>query len=487
MAELQTNVKQGAIIGGWICFAVGLAFMALLPLLGFIFYGPLFFAAFVLSIVAMAQRRVAGGLTLLLCCIVLPPIFFFARVSQRAEQFSQSEPQTQKTEVQPQSQPTETQEPSVKESGTPQDSSEGISDWGKRVLEQSKRESQGSSEDTSGRERKDETQAQEESYEPAQVPRGKWQETDDGGVLTLSDGQKFVCRTLLDKSGAGEVRLTFPNGQAFSLETAKGASNPPFVSEDGTLVAVEHHPATQTGELHIYVKEGNSKFKEVPSVNEQVDKLLKGVKGACGGEVLYLRALSDHTLTLWSVDLQQGHIVRKYQFTLKVAPDGSLALGPITTARASAASSVPNVTGSDASDQRLTKFTNRKYGCAILVPLDVFPDPPQQPDDEHTKFVSTDGRTTLELVVDQNPQKRAVAEVYRKWIAQGEKKGAIGYKTLKGNWFVVSGDVAGRGYYTKCVGRDNKLFLMNVDYDEDGDAIQENTMTAMSRSFNGRP
>ena len=148
---------------------------------------------------------------------------------------------------------------------------------------------------------------------------------------------------------------------------------------------------------------------------------------------------------------------------------------------------VPNITGPDANDQRLTKFTNQKYGCAILVPLDVFPDPPQQADDEHTKFVSTDGRTTLELVVDQNPQKRAVAEVYRKWIAQGEKKGAIGYKTLKGNWFVVSGDVAGRGYYTKCVGRDNKLFFMNVDYDEEADAIRENTMTTMSRSFNGRP
>jgi hypothetical protein len=148
---------------------------------------------------------------------------------------------------------------------------------------------------------------------------------------------------------------------------------------------------------------------------------------------------------------------------------------------------VPNITGPDANDQRLTKFTNQKYGCAILVPLDVFPDPPQQADDEHTKFVSTDGTTTLELVVDQNPQKRAVAEVYRKWIAQGEKKGAIGYKTLKGNWFVVSGDVAGRGYYTKCVGRDNKLFFMNVDYDEEADAIRENTMTTMSRSFNGRP
>ena len=219
-------------------------------------------------------------------------------------------------------------------------------------------------------------------------------------------------------------------------------------------------------------------------MNGQIDKLLKGVKGACGGDVLYLRALSDHTLTLWSVKLQYGRIVKKYQFTLKVAPDGSLSL---TTPSPESQTEQPSVTGAEANDQRLTKFTNQKYGCAILVPLDVFPNPPQQPDDEHTKFVSTDGRTTLELVVDQNPQKRAVAEVYREWIAQCEKKGAIGYKRLKGNWFVVSGDATGRGYYTKCIGRDNKLFIMNVEYDEEADAIRENTMTTMSRSFNGRP
>ena len=116
----------------------------------------------------------------------------------------------------------------------------------------------------------------------------------------------------------------------------------------------------------------------------------------------------------------------------------------------------------------------------------MFPNSPEQPDDEHTKFSSTDGRTTLDLVVDQNPQKRSVAQVYREWIAEYEKKGAIGYKILKGNWFVISGDANGRGYYTKCVGRYNKLFIMTIDYDEDGDAISEETMTTMSRSFNGR-
>jgi Bacterial SH3 domain len=75
MAELQTSVKQGAVIGGWVCFGVGILFMVH-SLWAFIFYVPLFLAASVLSIIAMAQGRVGGGLTLLLCCVITPPIAF---------------------------------------------------------------------------------------------------------------------------------------------------------------------------------------------------------------------------------------------------------------------------------------------------------------------------------------------------------------------------------------------------------------------------
>lgn len=72
MTEQTQNVKQGAVIGGWICFGLGLAIMLyslwLVPV-----YGALLFAAFVLSIVAMSQKRIAGGLALLLCCVIFGP------------------------------------------------------------------------------------------------------------------------------------------------------------------------------------------------------------------------------------------------------------------------------------------------------------------------------------------------------------------------------------------------------------------------------
>lgn len=72
--EVQTNVKQGAVIGGWVCFALGIGLMRA-TLLSFFIYGPLFFVAFILGIVAMAQRRVFGGLVLLLATLIGPLIF----------------------------------------------------------------------------------------------------------------------------------------------------------------------------------------------------------------------------------------------------------------------------------------------------------------------------------------------------------------------------------------------------------------------------
>lgn len=150
----------------------------------------------------------------------------------------------------------------------------------------------------------------------------------------------------------------------------------------------------------------------------------------------------------------------------------------------------PNANGSDTagSDQGLTKFTNQKYACTVLVPLTVFTNPPQQLDDEHTTFLSADGRTQLQLIVQENPQNRPIADIYREWIVErtkGHSSTIVNYKILKGNWFVLSGDADGRGYYVKCVARDRKLFSMNLEYDEEMGVIWQDTMTTMSRSFSG--
>jgi hypothetical protein len=63
--------KQGAVVGGWVSLGIG-ALLMVWSLLSFILYLPLFFASFVLGIVAIAQRRLGHGIAILLLSVVLP-------------------------------------------------------------------------------------------------------------------------------------------------------------------------------------------------------------------------------------------------------------------------------------------------------------------------------------------------------------------------------------------------------------------------------
>ncbi len=82
--ELTTAqpVKQGAALGGWVCFGLGIITMYLSLFLFFI-YGPLFCVALILSVVAMAQRRIVGGLVLLLCCLLVAPALWMGLTTVR--------------------------------------------------------------------------------------------------------------------------------------------------------------------------------------------------------------------------------------------------------------------------------------------------------------------------------------------------------------------------------------------------------------------
>lgn len=85
---VMTNVKQGAIIGGWVCFGLGILFM-LWSLMFFFLYGPFFLVAFVLSIVAMSQRRIVGGISLLIATLLIPTILGAVLFATRTKKFAE--------------------------------------------------------------------------------------------------------------------------------------------------------------------------------------------------------------------------------------------------------------------------------------------------------------------------------------------------------------------------------------------------------------
>ncbi|MEI6072110.1 MAG: DUF4339 domain-containing protein [Verrucomicrobiae bacterium] len=110
--EVQTNVKQGAIIGGWVCFLLGVLTMYL-SMWTFVIYGPLFLVAFILSIVAMSQRRVLGGIALLLATLVVPAILGLFLFSTRTVEFAEKMSNQIEPERKPEGQPSVQQQRAI--------------------------------------------------------------------------------------------------------------------------------------------------------------------------------------------------------------------------------------------------------------------------------------------------------------------------------------------------------------------------------------
>lgn len=75
---------NGAAIGGWICFALGMGVMVW-SLWIFLVYGPLFLVSFVLAIVCLAQKRLAHGLSMLLLTLIVPATTFVLLGTFRAD------------------------------------------------------------------------------------------------------------------------------------------------------------------------------------------------------------------------------------------------------------------------------------------------------------------------------------------------------------------------------------------------------------------
>jgi hypothetical protein len=80
--------KQGAAIGGWLCFFLASALMYF-SLWTFWLYLPFLLTAFVLGIVAMSQRRILRGLLLMLAVLIASPIEWFSIAADTGDKFVQ--------------------------------------------------------------------------------------------------------------------------------------------------------------------------------------------------------------------------------------------------------------------------------------------------------------------------------------------------------------------------------------------------------------
>lgn len=83
LSHVVLKKNNGALYGCWVCLLVALIINYFSNFL-VLFWGPLYFAAFVLAIVSIAQRRVVAGIVALLLSIIFPIVISTINIGTRA-------------------------------------------------------------------------------------------------------------------------------------------------------------------------------------------------------------------------------------------------------------------------------------------------------------------------------------------------------------------------------------------------------------------
>lgn len=141
-------------------------------------------------------------------------------------------------------------------------------------------------------------------------------------------------------------------------------------------------------------------------------------------------------------------------------------------------------TGTDLQSNPINEYgayNNPRFGYSISIPEGFIPEPPPTNGDGRS-FYSQDGKGRLSVWGNHFPQTMGFnPQEYFEWVVS-QTEGIITYKTIEGNWFVISGYKGDDIFYQKTFsGDDENTFL--IMYPKDQKATYDDIVTTLDRSF----
>ena len=125
-------------------------------------------------------------------------------------------------------------------------------------------------------------------------------------------------------------------------------------------------------------------------------------------------------------------------------------------------------------------YTNARYGYSIAYPAHLLTPQGEADNGDGQIFRSRDGLTEMRVYGSQDLG-GGLAAAYTE--AQDGK--TVVYKTMKRNWFVVSGYNGEKIFYQKTMLKDNELKTFTIEYDQSQKSVYDAVTARIARSFTG--
>jgi hypothetical protein len=161
------------------------------------------------------------------------------------------------------------------------------------------------------------TAAQAQASEPARVE-------------TTKDNHSVVLLTLPLYEGNLEdshLHATFDFGITKGFLGA--SSNPDqdsFVNADGTIIAINHIPATKSSFVHIWLRLSDGDLLFLNNVNERIARLLRGRFAETAKDFLRVERIVGRKILLQTTDFSKKFPYGDYNFAITVKGKGQLSL-----------------------------------------------------------------------------------------------------------------------------------------------------------------
>ena len=160
------------------------------------------------------------------------------------------------------------------------------------------------------------TAAQAQASEPVRVERTKEDHLVVLLTVHLHDQATFN----------GDLHATFDFGKTKGfLGSSKNPDQDSFVSADGTIIAINHQPATKSSFVHMWLRLSDGDLLFLNNVNERVARLLRGRFAESAEDFLRVEAIAGRKISLQTVDFR-GTQRKEYNFGITVKGRGQLSL-----------------------------------------------------------------------------------------------------------------------------------------------------------------
>jgi hypothetical protein len=132
-------------------------------------------------------------------------------------------------------------------------------------------------------------------------------------------------------------------------------------------------------------------------------------------------------------------------------------------------------------------YHNARFDFSISYPADVLNPQGESENHDGQKFRSRDGRAEMLVYGSHNALNQTLRQLYSEEAnpSADHPHRNVSYKTLEGNWFVVSGIEDGKVFYQKTILSRGIFKTFRIEYDESEKGLYDLVTARMVRSFRG--